>query len=788
MIFARYHVFLLLLATCAGLGTPAFAQSAPEKVVVYGTLTNADIALPADNLVGGLQSLSPESLGPSAGTVLDNLNQAAGVSLSDSQGNSLFQDLRYHGFSASPLQGTAEGLAVYQNGVRLNEAFGDTVNWDLIPQNAIARLDVWSGNPVFGLNALGGAASLVMKNGFSQSGGAASLTGGSYGQARANAEYGARSGNFAFYGDAEGLSDKGWRLHSPSAIGRLYGDLGWRAGASEVHLVLSGAQSHLSAIGPTPVEMLQQNSASVFTWPQITRNRSGMVALNGQTYLSGHWQVQASLYARSFRQSHLDGNIADFERCSTLSSFAGKLCLQDDAFGTPPGGKTTSFRDQFVLLDSAGSPIAASSTAIYGTLDRTNTDAVSQGATLQLSSDQDWLGHGNYLTLGGSLDHSALSFRSMSALADILADLDVIADPALPGAGRVVHTKGNLGYAPVDLAGTTDYYGLYGVDAFDLTKSVTLTAGFRLNAAQTATRDRSGAAAELSGMHGYTHFNPLAGISWRAADTISLFASYAESNRAPTPLELDCADASKPCLLEGSLVSDPPLKQVVARSWQAGVHGGSKGLSWSVTLYRADSNQDIVALASTIQGRGFFANVPSTRRQGADLSAGYQGEDWSTHISYSWLDATYQFTGTLASPNNPMADTNGDVMVTPGRHIPLNPPHRLNLGGEMTPMAGLKLGGDIEFASSQYFAGDDANQNARLPSTITVNLDASYDLAPNWQLVGAVKNLFNRHGASYGAFFQPGDTAGLVAPALSDPRLLTLQQPLSFELGIKTVF
>ena len=76
------------------------------------------------------------------------------------------QELSYRGFAASPLQGTPQGLAVYMSGIRLNEAFGDTVNWDLIPTNAIDRADVWTNNPVFGLNALGGAINLQMKNGF----------------------------------------------------------------------------------------------------------------------------------------------------------------------------------------------------------------------------------------------------------------------------------------------------------------------------------------------------------------------------------------------------------------------------------------------------------------------------------------------------------------------------------------------------------------------------------------------------------------------------------------------
>ena len=102
-----------------------------------------------------------------------------GVSLQDVQGNGFFQDLRYRGFTASPLQGTPQGLAVYVNGMRFNEAFGDTVNWDLIPASAIDRADVWSANPVFGLNALGGAVSVQLKNGFTYQGTALEAQGGS---------------------------------------------------------------------------------------------------------------------------------------------------------------------------------------------------------------------------------------------------------------------------------------------------------------------------------------------------------------------------------------------------------------------------------------------------------------------------------------------------------------------------------------------------------------------------------------------------------------------------------
>src|SRR6185437_6726333 len=309
------------------------------------------IGLAPDKVPGTLQSLSAQSITESHGaTVLEALgSRAAGVSLSDVQGNTMFQDLRFHGFEASPLQGTPQGVTVYQNGVRLNEAFGDTVNWDAIPQSAIARMDMWSNNPVFGLNALGGAVNLVMKNGFGFQGGDAALQAGSYGHVMGMAEYGLEDGGFALYLSAEGVGDSGWRLHSASEIGRFYADAGWRRGNSEIHLVASGSQSSLGVVGPTPVELAARNSAAVYTWPQITQNRVASLAGNAKTDLADHWQLEAGAYLRDLRQRHTDGNNADFGSCSARSSFGGDVCLQDDAFGTPPGGKTTQFRDQFVI-------------------------------------------------------------------------------------------------------------------------------------------------------------------------------------------------------------------------------------------------------------------------------------------------------------------------------------------------------------------------------------------------------------------------------------------------------
>jgi len=125
------------------------------------------------------------------------------------------------------------------------------------------------------------------------------------------------------------------------------------------------------------------------------------------------------------------------------------------------------------------------------------------------------------------------------------------------------------------------------------------------------------------------------------------------------------------------------------------------------------------------------------------------------------------------------------VTVTPGRHIPLNPADSLRAGGDVQVTNGISLGGELAFTGSQYFDGDPSNLNAKLPASVVVNLRGAWQINPSWQFFATMDNLFDNHDALYGAYFDPSDTAGLVSPALSDPRTLTLRQPISFQLGLK---
>ena len=753
-----------------------------------------------DRLPATVQALSADDFRRGGSlSVTDTLTQRiAGASTSDTQGNGFLQSLDFRGFAASPLQGAPQGIAVYMGGVRLNEAFGDTVNWDLIPQIAIARANLVTGDPAFGLNALAGAVSLRMKTGADHPGGAASLQGGSFGQVQGSVEYGAARGPWSLYLAADGGRDDGWRRRSGSRVARGYADFGWSGRRLDIHLIAAGADDRFGAAGPTPVDLLDQDRRAIFTSPQTTLNRTALAALTARFEAGAGWTVETGGYVRTFNQHHRDGNAGDFEDCvdQPANAFAGLLCARaDGAAAAPP---PTS---QLVVLGPDDAPIACPAgpggcdTVPYGTLDRTSIQAHTFGAWAEVASHAPAMGRTNAFALGGSLDRSHTQFSSDSTLGVIDGSLSVGPGPGVPGVGGAIHTAGGIAYAPVALIARTTYEGLYGTDTIDLIDTLSLTVSGRLNRATLGASDLSGNNPAINGRHIYSRFNPAAGLAWRPKRGLTLFAGYSQANRAPTPLELGCSDPIRPCLLESALVSDPPLRQVTASTLESGLRGvadvGSGRLQWRLALFRTTSADDIIALASPIQGRGYFANVPRTRRQGGELQVEYRSSRWLAYLGYSHVEATYRFAGVLPSPNNPAADAGGDVAVAPGDRIGGVPSDRFKAGADFTLPSGLALGGDVVAVGGQYLAGDESNANARLGAYWAASLHSSYVLGRGVELFGRVNNLFDRRYATYGAFFG-ADGIGNVKPAplppAADPRTLTLAAPRAVVIGLRGVF
>ena len=287
----------------------------------------------------------------------------------------------------------------------------------------------------------------------------------------------------------------------------------------------------------------------------------------------------------------------------------------------------------------------------------------------------------------------------------------------------------------------------------------------------------------------------MVGLTYQILPALNAYAGYSEANRAPTPLELDCADPNRPCLLENSLVADPPLRQVVSHTVEAGLRGSANGVldgrvDWQAGFFRTETTNDIIALASTITGRGYFANVPATLRQGVEAGAQYRSGNWLIYANYSFLDATYRFSGTLASPNNPFADANGNIFVNPGNRIPGVPSQQAKFGADYAFTPQFTLGGDVRIIGAKYYVGDESNLNPQLPLLWVANLHASYQMSENIQVFGLVNNLFNNRNATYGAFFDRGTgaQAAVATNFTTNAQTITPMQPLSLYAGFKVTF
>ncbi len=641
-----------------------------------------------------------------------------------------------------------------------------------------------SGNPLYGLNALGGALNITMKDGFGYHGIESDTRAGSWGRFQEMVQAGKQVGNFAAYVAVEGIHDGGWRELSPSDVKRMYVDLGARDKNTEFHINFTGAESKLGAVGPTPVELLAQNYGAVFTNPQVTENQLAMLSANGSVKLSSTWTASGNAYVRSFHQNRLDGNVSSVAPCTGFNSDGtpntnslSNLCLV-----------TASGAEQYAL-DQQGKTIA---TAKYygpndtiGELDYTTNNTNSYGTALQATDKEKLFGLDNIFIAGGSVDHGDVKSTS-------IAELGTLNTQNFTVTGNGVFLSSPLDIAPVNLTTTTNYYGLFFTDTLDLTKSLSATVGGRYNYEDLQLADPTG---HLTGDHIYTRFNPMAGLTYKFNSNLSAYGGYSEANRAPTPAELACADPAQPCLLQNFLVSDPNLKQVVSKTWQGGFRGnfspfGHGRLDWTAGVFHTQNFDDILNVTDpTIPTRGYFLNAGNSLRQGVEASARYKWESLTFNANYAYVDATFLSNLTLPSPNNPFA-VNGNISVHPGDKIPTIPAHRLKASFDYDVTDQWKVGADAVLASSQYFFGDQSNQNPQLPGYGVLNLRTSYEIEKGVTLYGLITNVFDHKYATYGTFYdkQIQNVSGELSTNLTNPDMISPGQPFSVYGGLRLKF
>jgi iron complex outermembrane recepter protein len=745
-----------------GLAKPAAAETASdssasstavESVTVVGNTPVPGIGIDSDKLPENIQVLDAASLTrEGSASVTAALNSRLGsISINDDLDDPFQPDILFRGFEASPVLGTPEGLAVYQNGVRVNEAFGDGLNWDLFPDIAVNRITVVGSNPVYGLNALGGAVVIDMKNGFTYQGGQAEVSGGSWGQRGGSAQYGVNSGPFGFYIAGRLLNEDGWRQLSPDYVRQFYADLGYHTPRLTLDLSFTGADNLLTGESASPVQELAVGRSLIFTSPQGNTNRLAFVTLNGSYLVTRDLSVQANVYYRDYYQGVVNGNTTDYTACAT-EAFAGSLCQADGA--TP-------------LTNSAGAllpDISNGGSTPIGQNDYETIHTVGLGGSFQATETGAVFGHENHLTIGGSIDSATTNFGSSAQIGTINSAL------VISYTNLFVDTPENTPWTatPVSLIASNRYYGVFGTDTFNITRSLAVTASVRYNYAQIDLADQLGSA--LSGQNHYGRVNPAVGLTEKLTDAVTLYGGYSEGNRAPTPGEIECSNPTAPCLLPSSLSSDPPtLRQVVSHTWEAGLRGrftsplGDAGqFTWNADYFRTNVDDDIYGVATSLSA-GYFQNIGATRREGGEINLTYRTPRLSLYLSYSYVDATFLSAFLLNSPQNSFADANGDIQVEPGDALPGIPAHRIKAGGDVQVTPQWLIGADLIYESPQYFRGDESNQMKPLAGYAVLNLHSRYALTKRIELFVDVVNATNTKYATFGVL---GDPTGIGAPGI----------------------
>jgi iron complex outermembrane recepter protein len=430
--------------------------------------------------------------------------------------------------------------------------------------------------------------------------------------------------------------------------------------------------------------------------------------------------------------------------------------------------------------------------AFLGEIDRNWTSTNSFGGTAQVTSSDKFLGHDNHFVAGMSIDRGLTQFTGSSQLGTVDQNLFV------QGTGVYIDQPAD-DIAPVNLFAKNTYTGVYATDTIDVTSQLSVTAGARFNIAQIDLLDETGAAPLLNSASHYQRLNPVIGATYKFTPNVTGYAGYSEANRAPTPLELGCSSASNPCIIDNFLIADPPLKQVVSHTYEAGLRGNvganaqTGQLSWALGTFYTLLWDDIINVAGSQPMTGYFQNAGNTLREGIEAKINYKWDHWNAYANYTYVNAVYRRALLISSPNDPFADTNGNIFVAPGDHIPGIPAQRFKAGVEYAVTDAWKLGADVNVIGSQWLIHDDNNLNPKVSGFAVVNLHGSYQVTKNIELFGLVNNLFNNHYYAAGTFFETGgfNSNKFGAPNFfvqNDPRTFLSAMPLAAYGGVRATF
>ncbi len=766
----------ILRAITLALGT----QSSKVDVVATTPLAGTDLS--TNQIAGPVQTATAADVENSGALDLaDFMNRHLnGVYLNEMQANPFQPDVNFRGYTASPLLGTPEGISVYLDGVRQNQPFGDVVSWDLIPKNAISDITLVPGSdPLFGLNTLGGALSVKTKDGVSNPGLEGTLTYGSSGRKAVQAAWGGgKATGFNWFLAGSGFHESGWRLDSPSDVRQGFARLGWRTDKTDLALTTSYAYNTLIGNGLQDYRLLQMNYSSVYSIPDSTADRSPSVNFiarhtfsNTLTFSGNAWYrnirtegINANLNTGSFGESVYQPSAADIAAL-TAAGYTGFPASGANASNTP----FPKWRCIAQALQHS-EPSEKCDAVVIFSKEAQNEYGLSGQVTWITSPDfgNNRAGH-NQFAAGASLDRGSVDYTQNTQYGYLNPNYTIT------GLQSWQDGSTNEDGAPVDsrvnLRGLTPNWSLYFTDTLTLARTVNVTVSGRYNRFTVENTDRIDPVAgpgSLDGDYVFQRFNPALGITWSPFSTLNAYARFSQGSRAPTAIELGCADPANPCSLPNALASDPPLQQVVTTTWEAGLRGKPEfsflhNLNWNVGAFRADNRNDILFVSSVVLGTGYFQNFAKTRREGfdADLDGHFGPVTWG--VDYTFLKATYQSIETVDGSANDTSDTamagypglDGNIYIHPGNRIPLIPKQSGKAYANFQATKKLVFDIDEVVVSSSYARGNENNAYKAdgvyylgpgvSPGYGVTNFRAHYELTKRLQVAVQIDNLFNLH-------------------------------------------
>ncbi len=786
-----------LLVLCHA--APAAAQSAPPvaqlpPVAVISVSPLPGLNLPKDQVPANVQTATGADLDRRhALDLADHLNRTLGsVNINALQGNPFQPDVNYRGFTASPLLGTPQGLSVYLDGMRLNQPFGDVVSWDLIPRAAIASIALMPGsNPLFGLNTLGGALAVQTKNGLTNPGTSVQLSAGSHRRAAVEFETGGgRADGVNWYVTGHRLRERGWRNASPSDVRQLFGKFGLRAGDAELSLTTAVAHNDLSGNGLQERGALARDRTSVYTVPDETRNRSVFVNLAASVPLGDALVFTGNAYYRRITTSTRNGDVNDEALTGSVwqpgaderAALAGAGYVEG-AGGYPASGATAA-NTPFPKWRCIANVLRGDepNETCNGLVNRTSTRQQNFGVGAQLASGITLAGMEHRWLVGAGLDANRVRFMQGSQFGYIEPDRSITPVDG-PGAfADGTQASEDAFDARVQLASRSRTASVYASDTIALGRGTHLTIAGRYNRHSIDNVDAitpGGGPGSLDGHHTYARFNPAIGLTFvpaqAPAKALTVYAGVNQGSRAPSAIELGCADPASPCKLPNSFAGDPPLKQVVTTTLEAGARGtaAAGALAWSVGVFRSDNRDDLLFVADGTSGFGYFRNFGKTRRQGLELGLGGKAlASLTLGANLTLLGATYrsaEVVGGSANSSNDAAQagfpgTEGRIEVRPGDRIPLLARRLLKLYADWNVGAPWSLGADLLASSGANARGNENGLHqpdgthytgpGRSAGYAVLNLSADYRPTQRLTVFVKVDNVLDRRyatGAQLGA-------------------------------------